>query len=188
MEPEITVGERVVRQHPDAAVWVERLVPLVYDDLRKMASRQLRRLRPGRTLGTTALVHEAYAELAAREDREFVDEEHFLAVTATIMRHLLVDEVRRRNSAKKGGGVAAVTLGTSDLASETRPVDLLALDQALDELGRLDARLVRLVELRYFAGLTVAETAEALDVSERTVKRDWRKSRALLATFLTPAE
>lgn len=170
---------------------LDRLVPLVYRELRRLAHLQLRR-RHGHTLSTTALVHEAYVKLADGGAAGWRDREHFFAVAATAMRHILVDAARRRSAGKRGGGVMPVQLDEAEVGTgrgvAARSADILAVDQALASLGRLDDRLVKLVELRFFAGLSVAETAGVLAVSERTVKRDWRKARAFLYRALRAGE
>ena len=159
---------------------LDQLLPLVYGELRVLARRQLRRQRPGQTLDTTALVHEAYLKLVDTERVEWRDRSHFLAVAATAMRHILVDAARRRTAQKRGGQDAPETFHDTRVGLEDRAVDILALDEALETLGEMDERLVKLVELRFFGGLTVEETAEAMGLGARTVKRDWRKARAFL--------
>lgn len=158
----------------------DQLLPLVYDELRSAARSQLRRRRAGQTLDTTALVHEAYVRLVDRTRAEWRDRGHFLAVAAVAMRHILVDHARRRMAQKRGGDAVRVTLDEARVGRDAPVVEILALDQALDALAALNERLSKLVELRFFGGLTVEETAGVLDVSERTVKRDWRKARAFL--------
>ena len=158
---------------------IDRLFPLVYEELRALARRRAGRGR-GETLRTTALVHEAYLRLVDQNRATFENRRHFFAVAAKVMRRLVVDHARDRAALKRGGGAAPVTLDDEALASPGAPVDLVALDEALGRLEGLDARLGRLVELRYFSGLTLEETAEAMDVSPATVKRDWFKARAFL--------
>jgi RNA polymerase sigma factor (TIGR02999 family) len=165
---------------------LDRVLPLVYEELRAIAHRQLARGRPGQTLDTTALVHEAYLKLVDAKGGGWNDRRHFFAVAATAMRQIVVDRARRRNALKRGGGAEPSLLDESRLGMDTRATEILALDQALGRLSRLDERLTRLVELRFFAGLTVEETAGVLDISERTVKRDWQKARALLHGFMSP--
>ncbi|MCB1054965.1 MAG: sigma-70 family RNA polymerase sigma factor [Acidobacteria bacterium] len=166
---------------------VDRLTPLVYDELRVMARRQLRRLRPGRTLDTTALVHEAYLKLADRPGGTWQDRAHFIAVAAIAMRHLLVDQARARAARKRGGEEVRVTFDEALLGGSDGSLDLLAVDQALSALAERSERLSRLVELRFFGGLTVQETAEVMGTSDRTIKRDWQKARAFLFRMLGPA-
>ncbi len=158
----------------------DRLYSLVYDELRRIAHRQLRRRSPGQTLDTTALVHETYLKLADVRSAEWQDRAHFLAVAATAMRHILVDAARRRGAAKRGGELRRIELGDEQLGLESKATEILAVDRALGNLAAVDGRLGRLVELRFFGGLSVEETAEVLRISERTVKRDWRKARAFL--------
>ena len=158
----------------------DRLFPLVYDALRDLARRQLRRRSQAATLHTTDLVHEAYLKLVDPARVSVQDRNHFFALAARAMRQILVDHARRRSTDKRGGGVAAETLQDWDAAVMTHPADILAVDQALGRLEALDDRLGRLVEMRFFGGLSVEETAGALGVSERTVKRDWQKARAFL--------
>lgn len=169
----------------------DRLVPLVYDELRGVARRQLRRRQPGQTLDTTALVHEAYLKLAAPSGVDFRDREHFLSVAAVAMRHILVDAARRHAATKRGGKVLNITLNDLDLVDGSsggtdRAMEILAVDQALSTLGAVDERLSRLVELIFFAGLNEAEAAQVLGISDRTVRRDWRKARAFLFHVLSP--
>ena len=161
---------------------IDRLMPLVYDELKGVARRQLRGRRAGATLDTTALVNEAYLKLVDQTRAEFEDRGHFLSVAAVAMRHILVDFARRRAAKKRGGDEVRVTLDEARLAGvvEGRALDILALDAALDQLAELNERLTKLVELRFFGGLTVEESAETLGISSRTVKRDWRKARAFL--------
>jgi len=157
---------------------MERLLALVYDDLRMRAHGQLARARPGDTLSTTALVHEAYLKLAG-SSQSYQNRAHFFAVASRAMRQILVDYVRRNLTAKRAGG-HAISLDPELIAGADRGDELIALDGALEELEQVDERLARTVELRFFGGLSVEETAELLDVSPRTVKRDWRKARAFL--------
>ncbi len=170
----------------DPAEAYERLLPLVYDELKRLAHGQLRRRRPGQTLETTALVHEAYLKLIDQKRASFNDRGHFLAVAATAMRHILINYARSRTAQKRGGDERPVTLDEAWMAADAAPsgddgaVEVLALDRALQALSQVSERLGRLVELRYFGGLTVEETAAVLDVSAPTVKRDWRKARAFL--------
>lgn len=166
---------------------LREILPLLYDELRLAAHRQLRRNRPGQTLDTTALVHEAYLKMADRSPAVWNDQNHFIAIAATAMRYILIDDARRRAADKRGGGAHHTLLDGSKLGSEERGVDLMALDQALGKLSKLSARLGRLVELRFFGGLNVEETAAVMEVSTATVKRDWRKARALLHSMLAPS-
>ncbi|MCP5271174.1 MAG: sigma-70 family RNA polymerase sigma factor [Burkholderiaceae bacterium] len=157
----------------------DALLPEVYQELRRMARRHLRRQPGGATLNTTAVVHEAYLRLAAGSST-WTDRTHFLALASTAMRHLLVDAARRRRAAKRGAGALHLTLDTTNDGPAVPGPDLLALDDALRDLAALDPALERLVECRFFAGLTVSETAEALGRSPRSVERDWARARAHL--------
>jgi RNA polymerase sigma factor (TIGR02999 family) len=161
-----------------------RLMPFVYDELRIVARQQLRR-RPRHTLDTTGLVHETYLRLVDQSQAIWKDRAHFLASAAVAMRHILVDQARRRTARKRGGEEIRVTLDEAELGIDERAVEILALDEALTTLADLSERLARLVELRFFGGLTEEETAEALGTSERTVRRDWQKARAYLYLALS---
>ena len=168
---------------------LERVIPLVYAELRAIAASQLRQERPGHTLQPTALLNEAYLRLAEHERIQWQDRGHFLAVAAHIMRRLLVDYARARNAQKRGGGDSAVRLSELEEVLAVNPaVDLVDLDAALRELERLDDRQARVVELRYFGGLSIAETARVLDVSITTVKREWQTARAWLWNALSDAD
>jgi len=164
----------------------DQLIPLVYDELRRLAKRHLQRQSPGHTLQTTSLVHEAYLRLIDQQNIEWQNRAHFFAVAARAMRFLLVDHARARQYAKRGGGVRQVTLDEVAVVSPERNDDLLALDEALSRLAALDPRKSQIVELRYFGGLSAEEAAEALGVSEITVKREWLKARAWLYRELQP--
>jgi RNA polymerase sigma factor (TIGR02999 family) len=158
----------------------DRLVPLVYERLRALARGQLSRQPPGQTLSPTGLVHEVYMQLVRETGIEWRDRAHFFAISARAMRRTLVDYARRRGAAKRGGGVPAVSLDPERVAVEQQADVVLAVDDALDRLAEFNERLARLVECRYFAGLSAEETAEALGVSLRTVERDWPRARAWL--------
>ncbi len=170
----------------------DRLVPLVYEDLRRIARRHLRGAPSGRTLNTTGLVHEAYLKLVDQSRAEFVDRGHFLAVAACAMRQIVISNARRRSAAKRGGGERAVTLEEERIVAGSAAADdpdwLLALDRALSRLGERNERLARVVECRFFAGLSEEETAQALDVSLRTAQRDWMRARAWLKEELRGEE
>lgn len=169
----------------DAAA-ADVLFPLLYDELREIAHRQLRRERSSHTLSTTALVHEAYERLVDHTRTGWEDRAHFCAVAARAMRHVLVDYARRRSALKRGGGQRPLPLDEGRVAVDEQAELLLSLDQALDRLGALSERLGRVVEMRYFGGMTEEETAEALGVSVRTVRRDWVKAKAWLFRELYP--
>jgi RNA polymerase sigma factor (TIGR02999 family) len=156
----------------------DRLFAMVYDELHALAHRQIRRSRPGETLRTTALVHEVYLKLA-QGAIEPNDRKHFYAIAAGAMRQILVDYARSRTAKKRGGDFAIFSLEGDEPADEGT-VAVIALDDALADLARVDERLGRMVELRFFAGLSVEETATAMDLSTATVKRDWRAARAYL--------
>jgi RNA polymerase sigma-70 factor, ECF subfamily len=159
---------------------LDRLLPLVYDELHRIAARYARRERTDHTLQPTALVNEAYLRLADHADKAWQNRAHFLAVAAQTMRHILVDYARARRAGKRGGALARVTLEDALAAAPERDVDLLALDGALERLAALDPQLARLVELRYFGGLTIRETAEVLRVSPKTVEREWDAAKLWL--------
>ena len=159
---------------------LDRLFPLVYGDLRERAHRQLARRRPGETLSTTAVVHEAYLKLTDSAHQDYQDRVHFFAVASQAMRQILVDYARRKTAMKRGGAVKLIDLDPDLVGDPDRAEELVALDDALLRLEALDPRLGRTVELRFFGGLSVEETATALGISARTVKRDWRTARAFL--------
>lgn len=158
----------------------ERLFSLLYDELRRLARRQLRGSGRDATLSTTALVHEAYVKLVDSSRVAAKDRGHFFALASRVMRQIIVDSARRRTAAKRGGRERKETLDDNAGAVEASVEDLVALEEALKKLESLDERLARLVELRFFGGLSVEESAEILQTSTRTVKRDWRKARAFL--------
>lgn len=164
---------------------MERLVPLIYDELRKLATQRLRSERPDHTLQATALVHEAYARLVDA-DIDFQGRAHFFAVAAQTMRRVLVDHARARARDKRGGGARLITLEDDMAALDTKPDDLLDLDAALHRLAERDERKAKVVELHFFGGLTYAEIASAVQISEATVDRDLRMAKAWLATELDP--
>ena len=157
------------------------LLPLVYDELRKLAAQRLTQERPGQTLQATALVHEAYLRLVDAEQAQRWDGRgHFFAAAAEAMRRLLIDNARRRNSEKHGGGWQRVELLDAELAVDSTTDDLLAVDDAMSKLAAHDPLMARVVELRFFAGLTVPQAAEALNISLRTANRHWTYARAWL--------
>lgn len=162
----------------------ERLLPLIYDDLHRIAHRQLGRERIGHTLSTTALVHEAYLRLVDQSRARWTDRVHFFAVAARVMRRVLVDYARRYRAAKRGGGAPHVDLDQAEVPLDERSETLIALDAALDRLAGLNPRLSQVVECRFFGGMTEEETAEALGVTDRTVRRDWVKAKAWLSREL----
>lgn len=166
---------------------LRRLLPTVYQELRRLAHYRLRKERPNHTLQSTALVHEAYLRLVKQGPVRFENREHFFAVAAHLMRQILVDCARHRNAAKRDGGYA-LELDESIAFQKARSVDLLALDEALNALSRLDAQQCQVVELRFFAGLSIEETARALGISPATVKRDWATARVWLRREMSGAE
>ena len=159
----------------------EALVPLVYDDLHQRAHQYIRNERSGHTLQTTGLVHEAYLKLVRQDRADWKTRGQFLGVASQVMRRILVDAARERQAAKRGGGEAPLLLDDAIAAAGATPaIDVLALNDALDRLAVMDPRQSQIVELRYFAGLTVEDTAAALDISAGTVKREWSSARAWL--------
>ena len=159
---------------------LDELFTLVYEELKRQARRHLHSAGRARTLNTTALVHEAWLKLAASDAPDWEHSRHFFCVAARAMRQIVIDRARRRRAAKREGGLARVDLEERDLAVDEQAEQLFALDSALRSLEVNDPRLGQIVELRFFAGLSVEDTAQALGVSERTVKRDWRLARAFL--------
>ena len=163
---------------------LDRLTPLVYDEIRRIAHRYVQREREGHTLQTTALINEAYLRLAGSKNVAWQNRSHFFAVTAQVMRRILIDHARRRRYVKHGGEVQRVAFDTAmneaTAMTQGRASELVALDEALEELAQLDPRKSRVVELRYFGGLNYEETAEVLEVSVMTVRRDWRAAKAWL--------
>ncbi len=162
----------------------DQLIMLVYDDLRRIARRHMRGQGSGITINTTALVHEAYLRLVDRSRLQWKDRDHFLSVYSVVMRHLLVDMARKRRAVKHGGGRIRVTFDENAARVDYQADQILSVDQALARLSELDERLGRVVECRFFAGLTDNETASALGMSERTVQRDWAKAKALLNEWI----
>jgi RNA polymerase sigma factor (TIGR02999 family) len=159
---------------------LDRLTPLVYGELRRIAHRYMQGEREGHTLQTTALVNEAYLRLVGQQRIEWQNRAHFFGVMAQVMRHVLIDHARGRSSAKREGFSHHVPLEESAAMTEARAAELVALDEALNELAELDPRKSRVVELRYFGGLSLEETANVLEVSVMTVRRDWRAAKAWL--------
>jgi RNA polymerase sigma factor (TIGR02999 family) len=176
--PSKTVSELLANWNAGDDEGLRAAVPLVYDELRRVAHHYLQKERPGHTLQSTALVHEAYLRLEKQGAAHFQNREHFLAICAQLMRQILVDYARGRNAAKRDGGYR-LTLD-DNLAFKTRSVDMVALDDALNELAKLDQQQCRIVELRFFGGLSIEETAHALNLSPMTVKRHWATARLWL--------
>ena len=166
---------------------LETLTPLVHEELRRLAHHYMKGERPGHTLQTTALVNEAYLKLIDQKRVKFKNRSQFFALAATLMRHILVDNARDRQSLKRGGGALKVSLEKALIVCADRDEDLVALDDALVRLATIDVRKSKVVELRFFGGLSVDETAEALDVSAVTVMREWRMAKAWLYNSLNEA-
>ena len=177
-DADITSQLMALRAGESAAM--ERLFPLVYDELHRIAHRQMSGERSGHTLDTTGLVHEAYLRLVDQTRAQFADRTHFFSVASNAMRRILVDYARRYHTSKRGAAPRRVSLTDSMLVAEERADTLLAVDEALTELAQIDERLSRVVECRFFAGLTEEETAEVLGVTARTVRRDWTKAKGWL--------
>ena len=167
---------------------LEKLIPSVHKELHRIARRYMRSQRPGHTLQTTALVNEAYMKLVDLDRVRWQNRTHFFAVSAQLMRRILVDSARARGSKKRGGGAQRVTLDEGCTVAPEQGEDLVALDEALKGLAEVDARKEKVVELRFFGGLTVKETAEALGVSSETVMRDWRLAKLWLLRELKRSE
>jgi RNA polymerase sigma-70 factor (ECF subfamily) len=167
---------------------LDALVPVVYDELRRIASRSLRREIAGHTLQTTAVVHEAYLRLVEQDRVRWQNRAQFFAIAASLVRRILVDHARTGNASKRGGGAPRVALDEAEVFSPRRPADILALDDALCELAMVDQRKCRIVELKFFGGLTAEEIASALELSEATVRRDWSMARAWLFQQLKPKD
>lgn len=164
---------------------LDRLMPIVYEELRQMARHYMGRQNPGHTLQTTALIHEAYLRLVNQKEARWQNRAHFFGVAAKAMRHILVDYARTRQAAKRGGEARRVSLDEAAVVAVDRAEELVALDLALQNLAAVDQRKCQVVELRYFGGLSVEETAEVLKVSEETVMRDWRLARTWLLRELS---
>ena len=166
---------------------LDRLLPLVHAELRKIARRQISQERPGHTLQATALINEAYLKLIGQEEFEWHNRAHFFAVCAQIMRHILIDHARAHAREKRGGGAIRVTLEDANVAEMAgeKAEQLIALEDALRFLERVDPQKGRIVELRYFGGLSIEETAEVLNISPRTVRREWQRSKAWLYRMIT---
>lgn len=158
---------------------LDRLVVEIYPELKRLAHFRKKGERPGHTLNTTAIVHEAFVRMVSDSSR-WTDGAHFLRTASTVMRHLLVDHARKRAATKRGGGLAPLKLQDNRCISDDDSLAVLALDNAIREIAEIDPRLERIIECRYFAGLTVKETAEALGMATRTVERDWQRARGYL--------
>ena len=158
----------------------DKLMPLVYEELRHLAHRYMRREKPGHTLQTSALVNEAYLRLVKQSEIQWESRAHFFGIAARLMRQILVDQARRRNFAKRGGGAIRVSLNDATAIAQEQSASVVALDEALKTLEETDPRKSRIVELRFFGGMSIEETAEALNVSPGTVMREWTFARAWL--------
>ena len=159
---------------------LDQLVALVYPELRRLAKRQMSRENPGHTLQTSALINEAYLKLVYQQNVQWQNRAHFFAMAAQVMRHILVDHARTRNYAKRGGGASKLPLDEATALTERRAAELIALDDALRDLARLDERRSQIIELRFFGGLSLEETAEVMKISPSTVQREWRSAKAWL--------
>jgi RNA polymerase sigma factor (TIGR02999 family) len=182
-EPNVTALLVEWRGGNEAAL--AQLIPVVYEELRRVASARLRSERSAHTLQTTALVNEAYLRLVGLDRIALQNRVHFFAMAARLMREILVDHARRKNAAKRGGGATMLQLDEVAAGAENVVIDLLALDEALTDLASFDERLCRVVELRYFGGLSIAEAADALGVSSATIERDWTIAKAWLLRRLS---
>ena len=167
---------------------LDKLLPVVYDELRKQAARYLRRERAGHTLQTTALIHEAYLRLVDQKNVQWQNRAQFFGLAAQLMRRILVDHARTKKRAKRGGSDIRVSLTGAKVLAKSDDLDVVALDEALDRLAQIDEQQSRIVELRFFSGLTVEETAEVLSISPATVKRDWSMAKAWLHRELSSNE
>ncbi len=159
---------------------LENLIPLVYDELRRMAKRFMHKQQSDHTFQTTELIHEAYLKLAHQEGQNWQNRAHFFGVASQAMRHILVDYARAKQSQKRGGGNIQITLQETAIISKDNSGEIVALNEALENLGKMDERKMKVVEMKFFGGLTIEEIAEVLKISPETVKRDWRFSRTWL--------
>jgi RNA polymerase sigma factor (TIGR02999 family) len=184
--PSKTVSKLLASWHAGDEEALRTVVPLVYDELRRIAHHYLQKERPGHTLQSTALVHEAYMRLEKQDAAQFQNREHFLAVCAQLMRQILVEYARSRNAAKRDGGFR-LTLDDA-IAFKARSLDMVALDDSLNELAKLDPQQSRIVELRFFGGLSIEETARAMNLSPTTVKRHWATARLWLHHQMNKAD
>lgn len=181
LDPTLTpVTELLVRWRGGDQEALHSLMPLVYEEMRRLAHRYLRRERPGHTLQSTALVHEAFVRLTGSAPPQWEDRSHFFGIAAHLMRQILVEYARSRNADKRGGAVVKLAIDGLEEPSRQPDVDIVALDDALKDLARIDSQQSRVVELRFFSGLSIEDTAEVLGISESTVKRDWNTARVWL--------
>lgn len=179
------VTQLLVRWRDGDREALEKLMPLVYEELRRLARHYLRQERSDHTLQSTALVHEAYLRLAGEHAPQWQNRAHFFGIAARLMRQILVEHARSRATAKRGGSACKLTLDDSIALPQQIDVDVVALDKALNELSEMDAQQSRIVELRFFGGLTIEDTSEVLGISTATVKRDWITARAWLYRAMT---
>ena len=177
---ESPVTPLLVRWRGGDARALESLIPLVYDELRSLARHYLRQERPDHTLQSTALVHEAYARLVGHDSPALENRSHFFGIAARLMREILVEHARARRATKRGAGASTLTLTAAENVAQPMNVDVLRLDDALNALARLDERQSRIVELRFFTGLSLEETADVMGISPATVSREWTTARAWL--------
>jgi RNA polymerase sigma factor (TIGR02999 family) len=184
-DPATPVTKLLLRWREGDRQALEQLMPLVYAELRRMASHHLRRERGDHTLQSTALVHEAYLRLAGQDPPQWQNRAHFFAIAARLMRQILVDHARTRDAAKRGSGACTLSLDETIGLPQKVNLDVLDLDKALTELSEMDGQQGRIVELRFFGGLTIEDTSEVLGVSPATVKRDWLVARAWLLRAMT---
>jgi RNA polymerase sigma factor (TIGR02999 family) len=159
---------------------LDRLMPVVYTEVRQLAHWYMRRERPGHTMQTTALIHEAYLRLVDQNQVRWQHQAHFFGIAARLMRQILIEHARSRTRAKRGGGVGTISLDEAAIVSQARATELLALDDALERLATIDPRKSQVVELRFFGGLSVEEAAQVLNIAPNTVLRDWRMAKAWL--------
>ena len=188
MTSSATITQLLLRWRNGDHTALDELLPQVYSELRRLAGYYLRGERPGLTLQSSDLIHETYLRLVEEKEIDWRNRAHFFGIAAVRMRHILVEHARRRHALKRGGRAGSeyrLPLSEADQLAEKREVNLLALDDALRQLEKLDPQKLRIVELRYFGGLTIEETAEALQVSPATVKRDWKMARAWLRSELS---
>lgn len=184
-EASTPVTQLLVRWRAGDRKALEALMPLVYDELRRLAHHYLRQERSNHTLQSTALVHEAYLRLAGQNPPQWQNRAHFFGIAAHVMRQILVEYARSRGTAKRGANAPRLGLDAAAAIGQQTDVDVVALDRALQELSELDAQQGRIVELRFFAGLTIEDTSEVLGISPATVKRDWTTARAWLFRAMT---
>lgn len=176
-----TLLRAVEAEEPGA---LDLLIQAIYPDLKRLAHFQLGRERPGHTLNTTEIVHEAFLRLATNDKKGWTGRNHFMRAAARVMRHLLVDYARQRNTTKRGNGMAALTLQDEHSFTADHSMAVLDLDAVMKDMSSIDPRLENVVECRYFAGLSVSETADALGISTRSVERDWQRARAYILTAM----